>query len=167
MAGPSLSMCSMETRLPLPSIFEKPFSNLLPACMLSTPAEGPTLLARISDLCNRVLYDAQQTYFEWAKQTALCKDLAAFPTAPTFSALISAVRTNRHHVLSPSPLSWYTIVDNPAPGVACLRIAPQTPALVTLLRLVSRVALSQSSMLMLTETCSPASENLVTLLSRP
>jgi hypothetical protein len=68
------------------------------------------------DLCNLVLYDAQQTYFEWAEQTALCNDLAALPTAPTFSPLISSVRTNRHHVLSPLPLSWYTIVDNPAPG---------------------------------------------------
>jgi hypothetical protein len=70
------------------------------------------------DLCNRVLYDAEQTYFEWAEQTALCSDLATLPAAPTFGPLISSVR---HHVLSPLPLSWYTIVDNPAPGAPSSR----------------------------------------------
>jgi hypothetical protein len=77
------------------------------------------------DLCNCVLYDAQPTYFEWAEQTALCSNLAALPTASTFGPLISSVRTNRHHVLSPLPLSWYTIVDNPAPG------APSSPSTTT------------------------------------
>jgi hypothetical protein len=73
------------------------------------------------DLSNQVLYSAEQTYFEWAEQTALCDDLAALLTAPTCSSLISSVRTNRHHVLSPPPLSWYTMVDNPAPGAPSSR----------------------------------------------
>ena len=76
------------------------------------------------DLCNRILYDAQQTYFEWAEQTALSETGATLPAAPTFSSLISAVRTNRHHILSPLPLSWYTLVDNPAPGAPSNRPSP-------------------------------------------
>jgi hypothetical protein len=68
------------------------------------------------DYCNRILYDVQQTYFEWAEETALCEDTATLPTAPTFKEIISAVKTNRHQNLNPLPLAWYTIIDNPAPG---------------------------------------------------
>ena len=68
------------------------------------------------DYCNRILYDVTQTYMEWAEATALCQDMAALPAAPTFKDLISQVRTNRFYSLSPLPMSWYTLLDNPAPG---------------------------------------------------
>ena len=68
------------------------------------------------DYCNRVLYDITQTYMEWAEATALSEDMATLPAAPTFSSICSMVRTNRFYSLSPLPLSWYTLLDNPAPG---------------------------------------------------
>ena len=68
------------------------------------------------DFCNRILYDVTQTYMEWAEATALCDNTAALPPAPTFSEICSQVRTNRYYSLSPLPMSWYTIIDNPAPG---------------------------------------------------
>ena len=80
------------------------------------------------DLCNKVLYDLQQTYFDWAEQTALCTDIAALPRAPTFEDICQAVRTNRFYNLSPLPMSWYTMVDNPAPGGPTGSRAPSSSA---------------------------------------
>jgi hypothetical protein len=117
------------------------------------------------DLCNRILYDAQQTYFEWAEQTALCNNLATLPTAPAFGPLISSVRTNRHHVLSPLPLSWYTIVDNPAPGAPSSRSTNSSASDSSSPRQQSGSI--RSSTPILTETCSSVSENLATPPSRP
>ena len=63
------------------------------------------------DLVNRILYEAQQEYFDYVTQISNGVHGLA---APTFSAIKTKVLTYRVNSLCPLPASWYTLVDTPA-----------------------------------------------------
>ena len=72
--------------------------------MADTPRAG-------LDLVCRVLYEAQQEYFHWARRVA-----AAGPagiTVPTFDAILDKVVTYRPNSLNQLPQPWYRMVDAP------------------------------------------------------
>ena len=61
------------------------------------------------DLVCRVLYEAQQEYFEYVNQLAS----GAAPPVPTYNTILGRVRTFRAASLCPLPTSWYSLVDAP------------------------------------------------------
>ena len=61
------------------------------------------------DLVCRVLYEAQQEYFEYVNGLASGRRA----TMPTYSEILGRVRTFRAASLCPLPASWYSLVDAP------------------------------------------------------
>ena len=70
--------------------------------MADTPAIG-------MDLVCRVMYEAQQEYFHYARELAL----GNAPVCPTFAAIENKVITYRVNSLSPLPSLWYNKLDAP------------------------------------------------------
>ena len=62
------------------------------------------------DLVCRVLYEAQQEYFEYVNGLAGGRAV----TVPTYSNILGRVRTFRAASLCPLPASWYALVDAPS-----------------------------------------------------
>ena len=62
------------------------------------------------DLVNRVLFEAQQDYFQWA--TAVANGQTGV-TIPTFGTIRQKVLSYRVDSLSPLPAGWYSMVDAP------------------------------------------------------
>ena len=76
--------------------------------MGQTPAIG-------MDLVNRVLFEAQQEYFDYLNRLAR-STAAARPGCPDFHLIQNKVETFRASSLSPLPVSWYSLVDAPSPA---------------------------------------------------
>ncbi len=68
------------------------------------------------DLVLRVLFEAQQEYFQWATACARENNPARRPAPPTFDRIKSAVLTFRADSLSKLPAPWYTLMDPPSTG---------------------------------------------------
>ena len=71
---------------------------------------GTDMAGASMDVVNRVLYDIQQDYFQWATSTGHGRVLAV----PDFSRVKGLVSSFRAESLSPLPASWYVIMEPPA-----------------------------------------------------
>ncbi len=88
--------------------------NIAPDPQTSHQAAGTN--ATGMDLVLRVLFEAQQEYFQWATACARENDAGRRPAPPTFDRIKSAVLTFRADSLSKLPAPWYTLMDPPSSG---------------------------------------------------